>query len=507
MKKLIILLFASVLVISCGKDFLDVNTNPNNPSESTPQVTLPVAQSYTANIVQGGYNSMNTVGNLLMYAWSSGPGGVWYTNEMALNVTSNFHSEIWDYTYSSVLKNYNYVANYDVENYDYFNAIAEIMMAYHFQILVDTYGDIPYTEALLRGGNTRPAYDNDAYVYDQLLVRLNKALDLINNAPPSAIVPTGNQDIMMAGDMDKWAKFANTLKMKILIRESSYLDLATVQNAFTEIANEGHGFLGTGESVYANPGYSNVTNKQNPHWAGYGESTGGTVTLNWKYTKGSDYLINKMLNSNDFRLDGKFALPSNGGLWNGFAQGAATAGEDNEDYSSIAKASIDSFSGDPNLVPELIDAEQSSIIFTAAESLLLQSEAALKTFMVGDAEALYREGVIASFAEYGLGTTYSEDSYLDVNAGDPTVNFNLGDPMESIITQKYIALAGINGLETWFEFRRTGYPDDVPFAATAISATRPLRLLYPNSEISNNSGNVPAQSNSDAFSSPVFWDN
>ncbi len=502
MKKLIILLFASVLFVSCGQDFLDVNTDPNNPAEATPEVTLPVAQVSSAAIVQGGYNSMNTVGNLFMYIWASGPGGVWYTNEMALNVTSNFHPEIWNTTYASILKNYNYVANYDQPNYEYFNAIAKIMMVYHFQILVDAYGDVPYTEALKRATNTRPAYDNAASIYANLLTDLDDALALINNAPASALVPNGNQDIMLAGDMTKWKQFANTLKMKLVIRESSTLDMATIQGVFADIAAEGSGFLT--ETVYANPGYTKTSSKQSPHWAGYGEDTGDNVTLNWKYTKGTDYIIDKMISGNDFRIDGKFAVVN--GFWQGFAQGAATAGENNEDYSSIAKKSGGSFSGNPNWKPELIDSEQDAIIFTAAESYLLQAEAADKMYMTGVAQDLYVAGVEASFAEYGFSSLYS-NGYLSGNAGDDAVNWTLGNHMKCIITQKYFALAGINGMETWFEYNRTGFPDDLPFSSTAISTTRPVRLLYPNSEISNNSANVPAQTSSDAFSSPIFWQN
>jgi hypothetical protein len=504
MKKIIFILFTSLLIASCGKDFLDVNTSPNNPSQSTPEVTLPVAQKTSASIVQGGYSSMNTIGNVMMYIWASGPGGVWYTNEMALNVTSNFHNEIWDYTYATILKNYKYVAEYEGEGYDNYKAIAKIMMAYHFQILVDTYGDIPFTDALQRAGNTRPEYDDDAFVYEQLNNMLKEAVDMINNAPPSALSPNGNQDVMMAGDMMKWKKFANTLRMKLMVRQSNVLDLATIQNTFADIATEGSGFLGSGESVYCNPGYLKVSNKQNPFWASYGEDTGDTETLNWKYTKATDYLIDYMVGSNDFRMDAKFDVNTNSGFWKGFPQGAATAGEDNSDYSSIAKESLGSFSGVAKAF--LRSSEQDAIIFTAAESLLLQAEAIQRTYMAGDAEATYREGVISSFAEHGFDSSFAEASYLDVNGGDPGINFTL-NPIQAIITQKYIHLAGINGLETWFEFNRTGYPDNIPFSATAISTTRPVRLLYPNSEISNNSGNVPAQTNSDAFSSPVFWDN
>ena len=73
------------------------------------------------------------------------------------------------------------------------------------------------------------------------------------------------------------------------------------------------------------------------------------------------------------------------------------------------------------------------------------------------------------------------------------------------MTQKWIANMGINGIESWIERTRTGFPD-LPLAITATGPSLPNRLLYPASEYSTNSANVPEQNTGDAFSTKIFWD-
>ncbi len=103
-----------------------------------------------------------------------------------------------------------------IEEYDYYKAIGMIMKAYHFQLLVDFFGDVPYSEALVRGANATPVYDDAQTIYEDLMLQLTDALALINNADGATAV--GNDDVMFGGDMDMWKKFANTVKLRILTR-------------------------------------------------------------------------------------------------------------------------------------------------------------------------------------------------------------------------------------------------------------------------------------------------
>ncbi|MBC8643870.1 SusD/RagB family nutrient-binding outer membrane lipoprotein [Flavobacterium lindanitolerans] len=149
------------------------------------------------------------------------------------------------------LANFHKIEKTSLENYENYQAIAKIMKAFYFQYLVDLYGDIPYTEALQRDLELTPAYDDAEAVYDDLIVQLDAAIELIKNAPSSALDPANN-DIMLHGDMDEWIKFANTVKMRILIRQSGMPSKqAYIADKFRDIIDEGSGFIT--ENVTNNP--------------------------------------------------------------------------------------------------------------------------------------------------------------------------------------------------------------------------------------------------------------
>ncbi|MFN2396816.1 MAG: SusD/RagB family nutrient-binding outer membrane lipoprotein, partial [Bacteroidales bacterium] len=183
------LLLVILLIASC-QEFLDVNDDPNNPVTVTPDLVLPTAQVYT-------------LGNMLMYNWSQSDGFAWYPDEFKYNVTSSFYQVIFNYSYSNTLKQYQVLDQ--LENpYDYYRAIAKIMKAYHFQILVDMYGDIPYSEALLRSQEATPIYDDAKTIYEDLITELDTAIVLIKNAEVPVL--PGDDDAIFGGDMDNWIK-------------------------------------------------------------------------------------------------------------------------------------------------------------------------------------------------------------------------------------------------------------------------------------------------------------
>ncbi len=109
MKNIIITVKMLVIVLlfaSCSDSFLDVNTDPNNPTAVSPDLILPVAQKYSA-FANERNRGQNSLGNMMMYNWSQSDGFSWYTDEMTYNVNSTFYNQIFDYTYSLVLKQYN----------------------------------------------------------------------------------------------------------------------------------------------------------------------------------------------------------------------------------------------------------------------------------------------------------------------------------------------------------------------------------------------------------------
>ncbi len=481
--KYINLLFVILILTSCEK-FLDVNVDPNNPTTVSPDLVLPTAQKYTADYVTGGGRASH-LSNLLMYNWSQSDGFAWYPDEFKYNVTTSFYSGIFTSAYTGALKQYHILDNLDAK-YDYYRAIGKIMKAYHFQILVDVYGDVPYSEALLRKDNATPIYDDGATIYASLLVELSAAIELINTT--EATIMPGTDDIMFGGDMDSWKAFANSVKLRILVRGKSAL--TDVQAQVSAIMADGSGFI-TGD-VMINPGYLIEQGKQNPFWSYMGSDEGGTLRLTHNATCASDYIIEYLQNTNDGRIDYIYEEPETG--HKGVMQGLL-------DYDTPI---ADQYMPDlvSNVGPGLLKSGiMGATIFTMAENYFNQAEAALTLSGFGDAQSLYESGITASFAYLGAPDAdlyYSQ--HISLVGWASTVN-----KLEAIITQKWIAVNGLTAEQSWFDYSRTGFPRNLPISDLASTNDRPVRLFYPSSEISSNGGNVPSQP--DAFSTKIFWAN
>lgn len=485
MKNTIKNIFAAILILSifsaCDEDFLDVNTDPNNPTSVSLDLALPVAQTYTASSIYGSSSGgngrqTNTIGNLYMYNWSQAYGFSWYLEEFQYLVAPSFYEQIWDYQYQNALKQYN-VLDVDAEgtSNNYFRAISKIMKSFHFQVLVDFYGDIPYTDALNRGENITPKFDSAEAIYDDLIAQINTAIDMIDTAEADVINP-GDQDVMFGGDMDSWVAFANTLKMRILIRLSG---VASKQDFIKSEFGKINTMISADASV--NPGYINEDGKQNPMWAYNGADVAGVVTLTNDATCATQYVLDYLTNTNDPRIDYLYEKPTGG--HKGVEQGYVVD---------------DSYSADnvSNVGPGvLVNFNQDAIIISLAEANFLLAEARDKGYLSGDAKEAYDAGIAASFATLGAAQgTYTGDA-----------DWNSKSKLEAIITQKWIALNGTNGIESWFEYNRTGFPSGLPVSNMATQSDRPVRHLYPNSEISANTANTPAQKN--AFTDKIFWAN
>lgn len=493
---------ALILGVSLGScsDYLDINENPNQPvvSSATPGLTLPAAQVTTANQLT---DNMNQLGNVIIPNWSNNiEQFIFFQNESNYIMTTGFYAEIWEELYWANA-NYDLVKKVSTSGtHDNYIAIAKIMQSFNFQYIVDLYGDAPYTEAFMRDANIFPVFDSAESIYRDLIIQLDEAIALINNAPAEAIDP-GNTDIMLNGDMNMWIKFANTLKLRILLRESQRTGGSDPTFVATQItAMAGAQFLGAGDNVFANPGYSNGSSeKQNPFYSEFGAGITNQPTQSNGAVRANDYTINYLLTTNDIRYTRIYA-PIAGGTYIGMAQDAVDlAGSDVVPFSALGDGL-------------LINSEQNAIIFTAAESLLLQAEAAEFYGLAGSSQTFYQQAIEESYkllkvgASDGASTTAAQAYYNQ--AGVNNVNWAAsGNKLEAIINQKWVALNGINGVESWIEHTRTGFPLNLPIIPSASSTTRPIRLLYPGSEIQSNSQNVPSQTVSEAFSSPVFWNN
>lgn len=484
--KYINLLLVILLLASC-QDFLDVNEDPNNPVAVSPDLILPTAQVYSANLMQTD-RRINCLGNMLMYNWSQSDGFSWYGDEFKYNVTSSFYQNNFNYAYSNVLKQYQVLDQLD-STFSNYKAVARIMKAYHYQLLVDMYGDVPYSEALLRSGQATPKYDDAKTIYEDLIVKLTGAIKLINSS--QNLVKPGADDVIFKGDMTKWKQFANTVKLRILVRQSSMSGRDTyLKEQFNLITQDGSGFITS--DVGVNPGYAKDANKQNPLWDSFGQDVVGSQTMSGDATCATDFVLTYLTDLKDPRINYIYEKPSTGHL--GVPQGLL-------DYDTPV---VDAFipTKVSNIGPGILKSfSQSAILYTLAESYLNQSEARFKGFISSgdDAKTLYQKGIEASFTY--LGATGAAAYYNQVKnlvGWDASTN-----KLQAIITQKWIAENGLTAEQSWFDYSRTGFPSGLPISKQATTTNRPVRLFYPAGEYSSNGGNIPKQPN--AFTEKIFW--
>lgn len=463
-----ILALSLVTIFACS-DLLDVNTDPNNASSSTPQLTLPPAQVSLATILESTYNIH---GSILANYWTQGPTASQFSGIEQYNITTNTYGGAWAALYSGTLTDLEFVKKSARESgVDNYAAIAQLLQVYTFQMLVDLYDKIPYSEALKgKTGQLTPNFDDGDAVYDDLIVKIDEAMSWINIS--SNAVRPGQEDLIYRGDMRKWIKFANTLKLKIYIRQA-FARPTVAQAGIEELYLNGAEFIAPGED--ARVSFSDATGANNPLFQELDLTTPQNVVASLTST-------DALQNDSDLRLGKLYDRSPNTGQYDGLIQGVGTA--DGGVYNDYARP-------DSTII---LNKSAPVYLMTGYESLFLQAEAVQRTWGTGSAKALYDNAVLASFAFWG------------VNGANTVASggvYEFDNTLQSIYYQKWIAFNGKQGFEGWTEWRRTGVPTLVK-SVQGIPLTNvfPLRLIWPINETSTNP-NVPSL---EAVDAPVWWD-
>jgi hypothetical protein len=539
MKKIKLFLPVLALALFSCDNYLDVNDTPNNLlfSQAGPDKLLPAAQvtTFRAQAI-----NMNQLGNVFMNSWAgnvaSFTGG--YANEFQLNIENSFYAAIFQNIYLNT-KNFEEIIKYPNADHskDYYVAVAKICKAHYMQYLVDLYGDVPYTEAFLDVANTTPKYNDDQYVYRQLIGELDSAVQLIIDANASAEDIT-SYDVMLQGDMTKWAQFANTIKLRMLLRMSNntgavaaYRD-AQLQALASSTSVSNYGFVTA--DVTINPGYSSATNEQeNPFFGTYAYDAAQAATQNWTFVAMSGHAFKYLRNNPS--SNGTEVVTGSGVLYPGVADPRAarifrgtlkgvTQGSTTVDVPSSGTPARNGYGifnpyiSKPEPVAYVDDlmkmAANDGFVMTASEAHFIQAEAAVRYaawFPMLNAQTSFDAGIAASFPRLGvLATalpTYKTAIATKAGLGWPASTTD-DLKIRAIMTQKWIALMGVHGIESFIDYNRTGYPV-TPLALTATQTRKPRRLIYPTSEYVANSANVPNITPAEIFAttdpSHPFW--
>lgn len=521
MKKISILSLAAIAIISASscKKFTDINTNPNAATTATAEVILPQAIVYTA----ANASSFNNYGAQLT-GYSANAGGYGgFGSAWTYDFGPNDYAGLWTTSYD-VLNDFQNVINITAKDSTHvlYNGIARVMKAYNFELLVDAYNNIPFSNALQGTSNVvTPKYDDAKTIYPALAAQLDSAIAIIHQAENStSAAPISNaNDPMFGGNTASWIKFANTIKLRLIVRASAV-------TTFSNTTFDPDGFL-TSDAI-VNPGYAKISGQQNPSWDTWVQSYAGSngnrawmpCTFTFSYYNGA-----KLLDTNRGKVIYlNFPSTPNNQLGVGTTSVPSAPATTNAWYSG----STSSLGNTPGIMKGLNMGEP---LILAAESYFLQAEAQLRGILTtGVVDSSFKFGILASFnyldlmpddATIAPGHNPAAEfaQYQIDNATSPLVNFSLDSTqdlkLQAIITQKYIAVNFINSQEGWNEYRRTGYPVSSPntsdgtksFASTLSQSTRPdklpTRILYPASEYSYNTANVPTGIS--PYSSLIFW--
>jgi hypothetical protein len=511
------ILFASTIALGvtimagCSKSKFDINSNPDDVTDEsvTPSVLLPGAlQATTTNIASEWW----FVGWWMGHGARSGSFQS-FNEEETYKFTNDFHASIWNTLYANA-NNYDIMIRKSQEvGAGTYEAIGRIMKSHNFQILVDIYGNVPYSDAFKGTANPTPKYDKAVDIYNGIFADLDKAVALLSD--DAANDPAVNTDIAVAdlafkGSRTLWIKAANTLRLRMLVHLHNGITATTVAPGVDVAAQAAKitsdGFLGAGESIQINPGFSG-TKPQAYHRFFNTDETGTGSLRDW--AKASEYAIGYYKYNGDPRINRFYVSPN--GTTNG--QTGIPFGTPSGATAPIG-SSLSSVRG-PGLSPN--GAASRAWIITGFESLFLQAEARERGLLTTGptAKELLTAAVRESFVWLGL-TAAEADTYITNNATYPDVDYDAaGGGLFTILSQKWFALNSVAPYEVWTDFRRSGivYGEAVDYTAGPTISVDPnagnqipVRLFYPQNEYNYNAANVGAEGTINVFTSKIFWD-
>ncbi|MCR6719316.1 MAG: SusD/RagB family nutrient-binding outer membrane lipoprotein [Chitinophagaceae bacterium] len=504
MKKLMLgLSIACLLFATSCKKVLDINDNPNAPTEAsiTPNLILPAVLHNTATQVATGYEFTARWMGYWARSGSFGP----VVEEETYNITATFNWGVAQWrTWYGILYDVHIVEQKAIASgEDFYRGIAKILKAIGFMYLVDSYNNVPYSKAFDLASNVLPGYDNGRDIYADLLNQLDEAVTLIENTVVGNNYGISEADVMFGGNKLRWQQLANTQKLKMIIRQSE-LDGFSPPAEIAEITANGKGFIPAGMSANVQPGYMKDNNKQNPYWNSHKLTFTDDETD--PYNRANNYLLNLYRNNDDIRYMYVFepaVSPIGGNIYYGYDYGT-TATNNPLAANSSAVAGI-GLAKSPT---------QPQWLFTSVESMFLQAEAIQRGWLSGDPQSAYQNAVRESFVWLNVGGNEAQailEANLYLTSRHAIANWMFAQNdlqrLELIVTQRYLALVGINNFEAWADYRRLCVPNVPLSIAPNKAANIPVRLRYPQDEYNFNSANVAAQGNPNPLTSRVFWDN
>ncbi len=507
------------MVLSVGmtmtgcKKYLNVNSDPNRATDATVTPELLFTQAE------------NSVG------FRQASGDFTFLDEwigyLALNGTFAPQQDIISYNIDQSFGNTLFLNNFNVlfdlelakqkglaAGDSVLSGAAMVLSAKLWQETIDLYGNLPYTQAFQQAKYPTPAYDNAQDIYKALQAKLDSAIIYLGTTAPKAFTAA---DIMNHGDLNKWVLFANTIKLRLLIRQSQVQGFDPTADMAKIVAKGG--VLMAGQSVAVNPGYSNDVNKQSPFYENNGWDPTGVLANT--STNANNYIVSLYQNTDDPRLASFFyPVGFTGSTYTGDVFGDLQANIPTGTNSSyFGPILVGGVTGGNTHVGDGTGAKQDQWIMPSYESMFFWAEAVARGWAPNttDAATAYNNALKEAFVWLGVadttGAQAAVNAYITEN---PTIadfttiaGASADDKARFIAFQKYLSIVAIDPVEAFTDQNRLHFLTDnsyISLSASRISDVIPVRLLYPTSEATSNAANLAKQGTINLFSSKLFWE-
>jgi len=517
-RKLLYFIAANLMVLmiinsGCTKDFEEINTDNNAPliEKSAPDMLL-------TNAIESMTDRVHEIflGHEMGSCWVQHMAKVQYTDEDKYVPRMTVINNTWNSFYAAsgfdVSTIYNLAEKSGNESY---KAIALILKSYITSVLTDEFGDVPYTEAWKGSAEEPildPVFDTQESIYEALIDNLKTANELLTDDAPEI-----KGDILFDGDLMKWKKFANSLRLRLLMRRSDRVDPTTDMTA-----------------IFGNPAtYPILTGNSDNVALQYLGSAPNNHPINENRKTRDDHRLSKTLvdylyaeaPSPDYRIAVYAELAPGPGDYVGLPNGLLTA--------DAAVYNGNGISNTSKIGTYFSKATAPGMLLSYSELLFIKAEAAERGFIPGGhdvADKAYKDAIRASWDQFNADGTFTsklevfrslfeswgmtteniydyawEDFYLYGGTADTLLPSRA---IEQIATQKWVALFD-QGLQAHYEWRRTGYPVLTPALAGQNQGKIPVRAYYPSDEAGTNPTNLAdavARQGKDDLNTRVWWD-
>jgi len=497
---------------SCTKDFTEVNTDPIGKSTTTANQLLAPALVGVLNANMSRNWNFNNQLMQVTVEINDSEGRVFRYDVRRTQADYTWNN--W-YLFLTDLKDIYTIASKPESLNKSYQGISLVAQTWVSQLLTDTYGDVPYSEANLgKEGNVQPKFDRQKDIYADMFAKLEQANQLLKDGTP--INTTG--DPVFQGDVSKWRRFCNSLYLRLLLRASGKAEVAPTIIAKIKQIVDGN------PSEY--PIMQNNTHTAKILWNGTNSSTAVFSSPFMVNIRAADFrgipicnfFLGNLVTWDDPRMNSNLtgnnvnrfcidAAPNGGfvGIPSGYAQGSGLS-------------VLSHFNSDAENKPTLQTDRFTGIIMNAAEVDFILAEAAARGWISGPTEKYYYKGMVDAInywlPNYISTTTdsrfidYVQAANLDWDSTLPLDNTTSGNSqLEMIHIQKYYAMFLVD-FQQWFEYRRTGHPILPKGPGLVNNQKMPARLNYPVVTQSTNPSsynNAIAAQGADDINTLMWW--